>query len=150
MLSPIKIVLLSFFIGSVFISCIRHEKHFDDAVVFRYNEAAGISSLDPAFSRSFENLWAVNQLFEGLVQLDEEMSVKPAIARSWNISDDGKTYTFYLRDDVYFHQNSVFERRKVEASDFKYSFERILDENVASPGSWVFLKSEREWLCRDQ
>lgn len=123
--------------GSIF-SCSTHSKHFDDSEVFRYNEAAGISSLDPAFSRSFENLWAVNQLFEGLVQLDEEMNIKPAIARSWNISNDGTRYTFYLRDDVFFHDNPVFESRKVNATDFKYSFERLIDEKVASPGSWVF------------
>ena len=119
-------------------SCGSHEKHFDDADVFRYNEAAGITSLDPAFSRTFENLWAVNQLFEGLVQLDSDMNIQPAIAESWTISDDGKLYTFKLRKDVFFHDRDDLTKRKVIADDFKYSFERLIDESLASPGSWVF------------
>lgn len=125
---------------AIIISCNQNKKRIDDKVVFRYNEAAGITSLDPAFSRTFENLWAVNQLFEGLVQLDEEMNVKAAIAKSWEISSDGLLYTFYLRKDVYFHSNVDFEKRKVNASDFKYSFDRIRDEKTASPGIWVFNK----------
>jgi peptide/nickel transport system substrate-binding protein len=123
---------------STFFSCNTHEKHFDDVDVFRYNEAAGITSLDPAFSRTFENLWAVNQLFEGLVQLDSGMNIQPAIAKSWTISEDGRIYTFKLRDDVYFHGIGGFEKRRVGAGDFKYSFERLIDEALASPGSWVF------------
>lgn len=124
----------------VIASCNGNKKHLDDQFVFRYNEAAGITSLDPAFSRTFENLWAVNQLFEGLVQLDNEMLVIPAIAKSWEISEDGLVYTFHIRNDVYFHSNSDFKKRKVVADDFKYSFERIIDEKTASPGKWVFSK----------
>ena len=112
----------------------------DEPNIFRYNEAAGITSLDPAFSRTFENLWAVNQLFEGLVQLDENMDVQGAIAKNWDISDDGLVYTFHLRNDVYFHAHSLFEKRKVIANDFLYSFNRIRDEKTASPGIWVFSK----------
>lgn len=119
-------------------SCNGSRKHLDEQYVFRYNEAAGITSLDPAFSRTFENLWAVNQLFEGLVQLDEEMKVAPSIAETWEISEDGLLYTFHLRNDVFFHANIDFEKRKVVAEDFKYSFERIVDEKTASPGKWVF------------
>jgi len=108
--------------------------------VFAYNEAAGITSLDPAFSRTFENLWAVNQVFEGLVELDDNSNVVPLIATHWDISPDGKTYTFKLRDDVFFHETAEFEKRKVNASDFVYSFNRIVDPGTASPGKWVFNK----------
>lgn len=126
------------FIIGLFSSCTPHEKHIEDIHVFSYNEAAGITSLDPAFSRTFENLWAVNQLFEGLVQLDDQMNVKPSLASSWNISDDGKIYTFYLREDVFFHEVPGFIKRPVTAEDFKYSFERLIDDKIASPGVWVF------------
>ena len=121
-------------------ACNGNKKHLDEQFVFRYNEAAGITSLDPAFSRTFENLWAVNQLFEGLVQLDEKMNVQPAIAEYWNISEDGLLYTFHLRKDVYFHSNIDFQQRRVVAKDFEYSFDRIVDEKTASPGKWVFNK----------
>ncbi len=109
--------------------------------VFRYNESAGVSSLDPAFARSQSNIWAVNQLFNGLVQMDNELRIQPAIARSWQIEDSGKTYIFKLRKDVFFHKNACFgtdSTRAVLASDFEYSFRRLLSANLASPGAWVF------------
>lgn len=109
--------------------------------VFRYNESFPITSLDPAFTRSVENIWAVNQIYNGLVQLDEKLQVQPCIAKSWSISEDGLLYTFHLRNDVYFHDHILFlnsKGRKVRASDFVNSFERIMDKDIASPGAWVF------------
>jgi oligopeptide transport system substrate-binding protein len=109
--------------------------------VFRYNEAAGISSLDPAFARDQANIWATNQLFNGLVQLNSRLTILPCIAHSWEIAPDGKTYTFHLRRDVFFHDHPVFpggKGRGVIAKDFIYSFNRILDPKTASPGAWVF------------
>lgn len=109
--------------------------------VFRYNEAAGITSLDPAISRNRENIWACNHLYNGLIQMDDNLKIQPAIAKSWKISEDGKTYTFHLRNDVTFHDHELFENgkgRKVVASDFVYSFNRIIDAKVASSGKWIF------------
>lgn len=114
-----------------------------DHTVFRYNEAAGISSLDPAFARSQSNIWAVNQLFSGLVQMDRELRTQPAIASSWQISDSGRTYQFQLRQDVYFHSDRCFgndSTRIVKAHDFVYSFKRLTSSELASPGAWVFKK----------
>ncbi|MCK4569463.1 MAG: ABC transporter substrate-binding protein [Bacteroidales bacterium] len=121
-------------------SCKRDFRN-EDLKIFRYNEAAGITSLDPAFSRDLANLWACNQLFDGLVKLDDKLDVKPSVAKSWDISEDGTSFTFYLRDDVYFHPHDVFpggKGRRVNAYDFEYSFYRILDPELASPGAWVF------------
>ncbi|MFM9985584.1 MAG: ABC transporter substrate-binding protein [Flavobacteriales bacterium] len=109
--------------------------------VFCYNESNGITSLDPAFSRDLEVMWATNQLFDGLVELDSAMNVTPCIAHSWEISEDGKTYTFHLRDEVYFHPSPLFQdstHRKVMASDFVYSFARLLDKKLATPAQWIF------------
>jgi ABC-type dipeptide transport system, periplasmic component len=110
--------------------------------VFRYNESAGISSLDPAMAKDQAMIWADNQLYNGLVQLDSSLNVQPCIAKSWNISSDGKTYTFYLRSDVYFHTSPLFKTpnhsRRVVAGDFVYSFGRIVDDKVLSPGKWIF------------
>lgn len=110
-------------------------------LVFRYNEAAGITSLDPAFSRNQANIWAVNQLFNGLVQMDDDLKVQPCIAKSWEILDSGLTYVFHLRDDVLFHKSECFKSekdRKVTAADFLFSFERLRSSSLAAPGSWVF------------
>jgi len=111
--------------------------------VFRYNESRGIITLDPAFARDQTMIWPAIQLFNGLVQMDQELDVIPCIASTWDISEDGRIYTFHLRDDVYFHDHPVFpdgKGRRVTACDFEFSFSRILDPELASPGSWIFNK----------
>lgn len=121
-------------------SCSKRASEFDSSQVFRYNQHANITTLDPAFSKDLRTIWAVKQLFNGLVQLNDSLHVKPDIAKRWTISDDGKTYKFILRDDVKFHKHSLFGKdatRKVIAKDFEYSFHRLLDPKVASPGKWV-------------
>lgn len=129
-----------FAVGLLLLAC-KPQKKYDDNLIFRYNEAAGITSLDPAFSRNQANIWAVNQLFNGLVQMDDNLKVQPCIAKSWEISDSGMTYTFHLRSDVLFHADESFQndkQRKVTSEDFKYSFERLRSTYLAAPGSWVF------------
>lgn len=123
------------------VSCQGGLKPPENKTVFKYNESAGITSLDPAFAKDQANIWATNQIFNGLVQLNDELEIMPCIAKSWTISDDGLIYTFILKNDVLFHNNEAFENgkgRRVKASDFVYGFNRIVDEKIASPGAWVF------------
>lgn len=75
------------------------------------------------------------------MQLDNDLRVIPCIANRWEISKDRKTYTFYLRGDVYFHDNPCFpggKGRAVNAHDFVYSFQRLIDPATAARGNWVF------------
>lgn len=130
-------------------ACVNREQIRENRTVFRYNESKGISSLDPAFARNQTIIWPVNQLFNGLVQMDDNLNIRPCIAHRWEISDNGKVYTFFLRDDVLFHDHKLFSNRKgrrVIADDFVYSFNRITDPSVASPGAWIFnnLRKDRE------
>lgn len=114
--------------------------------VFRFNESNGISSLDPAFAKDLANVNICNQIYNGLVQLDSNLQIQGCIANSWQVSDDGKKYSFFLRDDVYFHPNQAFNTgigRKVIAADFVYSFNRIINEKIGSPGAWVFNSVKR-------
>ncbi len=123
------------------VSCGEKESVFTDNDVFRYNESANIQTLDPAFARNMAIIWPCTQLFNGLVQLDDSLHVAPDIAKSWNISADGLQYEFTLRNDVYFHKHKNFGKdstRLVTAYDFEYSFNRVLSEDLASPGTWVF------------
>ncbi len=108
--------------------------------VLRYNQPNHITSLDPAFAKSQNNIWSVLHIFDGLVELDDSLNVSPAIAKSWEISEDGLDYTFHLKEDVFFHENVCFgkEGRKVLASDFEYSLTRLVDPKISSPGSWLF------------
>lgn len=139
-----KIILFLIAVILLTISC-RQAYDNSDKIIFRYNESSGINTLDPAFSSGQSVIWPCNLLYNGLVDLDEQMRVVPSIAKSWTISADGTIYTFTLRDDVYFHQTDFFpQKRKVTANDFVYSLGRIVDGNVASPGAWIFQKVKRD------
>lgn len=132
-----KLLLIIFFFG--LISCSK--KNDEQKTVFKLNMDVGVTSLDPAFARNQMNIWCVNSLFNGLTQLDSNLQVKPSIAKTWEASSDGLTYTFHLRSDVYFHDHELFPNGKgrlVTANDFVYSFHRIIDPKVASAGAWIF------------
>ena len=182
--SPITPLSLLLFI--LFAACSSH--NHDDKMIFRYNESAGIATLDPAFAKDQSTIWPCRQLYNGLVELstseagDDAMQVEPSIAKSWTISPDGLTYTFTLRNDVYFHKNPLFadnhmlptthyplptinysitppslpshspqndSTRRVVASDFVYSFRRIIDPEVLSPGAWVFSDVDTFYAAND-
>ncbi|WP_179020344.1 ABC transporter substrate-binding protein [Winogradskyella forsetii] len=124
-------------------SCTSIDRTQNDLLVFRYNEHKNIGSLDPAFSKDLADIWGTHQLFNGLVQMDDQLNVKPCIAKNWTITDSAKTYTFNLRKDVFFHKHELFGQdstRNATASDFEYSFNRLRDKSIASPGSWVLNK----------
>ncbi len=118
--------------------------------IFRYNQASGIGSLDPIFAKDQATIWACNQLFNGLVQLNKDLEVIPSIAKSWEISEDAKRYTFHLRKDVYFHNHELLKvNRNVIASDFTYSFNRLKSKKLASPGAWVLANTESYHATND-
>ncbi|QXP59554.1 ABC transporter substrate-binding protein [Olleya sp. HaHaR_3_96] len=125
------------------VSCSNTTDTTKEHLVFRYNEHKNIGSLDPAFAKDNADIWAVNQLFNGLVQMDDSLLVQPSIAKQWTVSENALEYSFVLRDDVYFHKHNLFKKdstRQVTAHDFEYSFNRVLDPNIASSGRWIFNK----------
>ena len=122
-------------------SCSRESNQ--DKQVFTYNETTGIATLDPAFAKNQSIMWAVHQVYNTLVEIDTSLNIVPSVAKRWEISADGLVYTFYLRDDVFFHDNPAFNNgkgRKVIASDVVYSLGRIMDKSTASSGAWIFNK----------
>lgn len=126
-------------IGFLLASCYNPGK--TSKKIFHYNEVTGISSLDPAFAKNQATMWPAHQLFNTLVEIDDSLHLVPSLASHWDISDDRKTYTFHLRNDVFFHDDAAFidgKGRKLTAKDVEYSFTRIIDKQVASPGSWIF------------
>jgi ABC-type transport system substrate-binding protein len=131
---------LLLFIGVLLaVGCTRSHQ-FTDKFIFHYNEPNGINSLDPAFARDKSSIWATHQLFNGLVQMDTLLSIQPAIAHRYLVDSTGTHYTFYLKPDVYFHKNACFgpdSTRAVIANDFVYSFNRLRDPDLASPGKWT-------------
>lgn len=67
-------------------------------------------------------------IFNGLIRLDNELVPQPALAESWDISEDGLTYTFHLRTGVKFHDGADFT-----SADVKYTYDEILDEENNAP-----------------
>lgn len=109
--------------------------------IFHYNEQAGIASLDPSFAKNQSIMWAVHQLYNTLVEVDNHLNIVPSLAKNWDISEDRLTITFHLRNDVFFHDDAAFpdgKGRKLIAQDVAYSFGRIINKQTASPGAWIF------------
>lgn len=132
-------IILFFSLPLVLSSCGSGQQ--SDKQVFRCNITEGVSSLDPAFAKSQAIIWAVHQLYSTLVEPDSQMVIRPSLATRWEESADHLTYTFYLRQDVYFHDNEAFpggKGRRLTAHDVAYSFRRLMDPSTASPGAWVF------------
>jgi oligopeptide transport system substrate-binding protein len=94
----------------------------------------GPMTLDPAVAADFSSYTYVVHIFSGLVRLDHELNVVPDIAENWEKSPDGKTYTFYLRQGVKFHDG-----RDVKAADFKYSWERACHPDTGSGTATTYL-----------
>ena len=142
-----------FYILLLITSCSNPKEKDKDHLVFRYNEYSNIKTLDPAFARNPPIIWPTNQLFNGLVQFDDSLNVKPDVAKKWTISEDGLSYIFTLRNDVFFHKHKLFQSpdstRKVVAKDFEYSFNRLTDPSIASPGNWVLKNVENYSAIND-
>ena len=112
-----------------------------DKKVFRYNEVDGIATLDPAFAKNHTIMWAVHQLYNTLVETDDNLHIVPSLAYRWEVSADKKTWTFHLRRDIWFHDNAAFpggKGRRMTAAEIVFSFSRIVDPHTASSGAWIF------------
>ena len=91
-------------------------------------------TLDPALTSDTTSAFLVVELFSGLVAINADLELIPDIAERWEISGDGLVYTFYLRRDVKFHDG-----KPVTAQDFKWSIERALNPETASPVGDTYL-----------
>ncbi len=91
-------------------------------------------TLDPALIGDLDSAEYAVKIYSGLVALNKELEVIPDIAEDWDVSDDGTEYTFYLRDNVEFHDGTL-----VTAEDFKYSLERACDPATGSSVASLYL-----------
>ncbi len=88
-------------------------------------------SLDPALSTDVPTGRAVGYIFDGLVRFTPDAQVVPGLAHTWDISADGMTYTFHLRNGVKFHDGRAFTSRNVINS-----FQRVLDPATKGGRGW--------------
>ncbi len=125
--------------------CNQRQDDDENLAIFKYNESAGILTLDPIYAKDLPHIWACNQVFNSLVAFDDKMNLVPMVAKSWEISEDGLRYIFHLRNDVQFHEDECFTKpRFVTAEDFVYSFNRVVDKQLSSPGMWIFSSVKHE------
>jgi ABC-type oligopeptide transport system substrate-binding subunit len=91
----------------------------------------GVTTLDPALASEVSSSFVIRQLFSGLVTLDNNLKVVPDLATALpTISDNGKTYTFTLKQNLHFASG-----KEITAADVKYSLERAADPKLAAPDS---------------
>lgn len=136
-----RIEVLIFFTAIILFFTFCRQAARQDKKIFRYNEQTGIASLDPAFSKNQSIMWAVHQLYNTLVEVRPNLTIKPSLILRYTLDASKTCYTFYLRNDVFFHNDACFKSgkgRKLIADDVVYSFNRIIDKNTASPGAWIF------------
>jgi len=101
---------------------------------FRVSFPSDLRSLDPAIAYDNVSVPLCKMQFRGLLNFDDGVNLVPDQAKDWSISPDGRTYTFHLRPGVRFGHG-----RPVEAADYVFTFERMLDAKLASPGQTFFL-----------
>ena len=122
-----RILLATLLLGSLAVGCQPRQEPLTLYDI-------GPITLDPAVSSEVASHSYIVQIFSGLVGFDQSLRPVPDIARRWEVSRDGKTYTFYLRPGVRFHSG-----REVKAGDFKYSWERACSPETGSRTAATYL-----------
>jgi ABC-type transport system substrate-binding protein len=102
------------------------------SIVVTYKD--DVATLDPAIGYDWQNWSMIKSLFDGLMDYEPgTTNLRPGLAESYEISDDGLTYTFHLRDGVTFHNG-----RTMTAEDVVYSLNRVTNPETQSPGAGFF------------
>jgi peptide/nickel transport system substrate-binding protein len=151
----------------VFISCGNEDKNQSTDQNNKENRYGGVFKMNNEFE--FRSLYPLsltetvghricNQVYESLVDLNpKDLTVRPALAKSWDISNDAKTFTFYLRKGVYFHDDPCFPNskgRELTAQDIKYCFDKLCEYSSLNQMFWLVqdkIKGANEYyqLSRD-
>jgi oligopeptide transport system substrate-binding protein len=132
------LVLFLLPVCAVFFGCARHEPPADLTIV----NGAEPESLDPAIIVAQVDMRAVQGMFEGLTRLDEKARAVPGLAEKWEISPDGKIYTFHLRPNLVWSTGEP-----ITADDVVYSWRRALDPKTASnyAGQLYYIKNAEDF-----
>ncbi|AXC48410.1 ABC transporter substrate-binding protein [Paracoccus suum] len=101
-------------------------------IVITYKD--DVATLDPAIGYDWQNWSMIKSIFDGLMDyVPGTTDLRPGLAESYEMSDDGLAYTFHLRPGVKFHNG-----REMTADDVKYSLDRVTDPATQSPGAGFF------------
>src|SRR5450830_1189951 len=130
MRKALSLVLIAVFLFSFFggLSCAPSPKAVAQEVTYNLGEEP--TTIDPPVSVAMAETYVEFQVFDGLTRLDNKNAPQPAIAKSWTISKDGKTYLFTLRDA------SWTDGTPVTADDFEYAWKRALSPELAAENAY--------------
>lgn len=132
-----KRIFLVFFcitlIMTSFSGC-KKNKNSPENQVIKYNLESEPRTLDPQVCSDYAANTVIMNIFEGLVRLDESGNVAPGVATSWEVSADGMTYTFHLREGAAWSDKA---KMPVTAQDFVFGIQRALDKYTNSPKAYT-------------
>ena len=128
--------------ASVFVGCGSNDSAGGSNQKLLYNVGAVVETIDPALNTAVDGSTIIGNAFEGLVRLDDKDKAIPGVAEKWEISEDGKTYTFHLRENAKWSDG-----QPVKASDFEYAWKRVLNKDTASEYAYqlFYLKNGEEY-----
>src|SRR5450830_525754 len=126
MRKTLPLVLISVFLVVVLLGTVSCKASKGSLQEVTYNLGTEPSGIDPATSTAIPEFSIIVQVFDGLMRLDNKNAPQPAIAKSWTISKDQKTYIFTLRDAYWTNGTPV------TADDFEYAWKRALSPELAS------------------
>ncbi len=112
--------------------------------VLKIGESNRIRSMDPLFALNTATKRMIMLAYEGLVRFDQDDTIQPAAAHRWEVSDDSLTYTFFLRRDLFFHDDESFAQgrgRRVNSRDIVRVFERMASREVPPNAAEQFMNS---------
>lgn len=115
---------------TLFSACSKTAPH--PASMIRVDVGSEVSSLDPTIAEDVNAARIIDDLFAKLVDYDQQNKVIPGLAEKWDISPDGKTYTFHLRHGLKFSDGTP-----ITSSDFIYSWQRLVNPKTASNYSFL-------------
>ena len=113
-----------------------------DFMQLNIGELHSINSLDPLFVQNTSSMRSVQLLYEGLVRFNDQDEVIPAVAKGWEVSEDSLSYTFTLKNNIYYHDSDIFANgvgRKLVAQDVRFIFERMAKATVPPNGAELFM-----------
>ncbi|NIA18485.1 MAG: hypothetical protein GWO85_00145 [Simkaniaceae bacterium] len=125
-----KRILTILSLALLFISCKSDEKNISELTIAY---PADIRGFDPSTATDFRSGRTMSFVYDNLVRFDVGTELVPCLAKAWDISENGRKYTFYLRRDARF-----FDGNPITAQDAVYSLTRILLPETASPQTWLF------------
>jgi len=130
-------LLLSLLLGASLVNCSKQNTTTENLSshslnILRQDVGSEAPTLDPQLVEDTASNRIAYDLFAGLVDFDQQNNPIPGMASAWEISKDGKKYTFHLRQDLKFSDGTP-----ITASDFVYSWQRLVNPQTASPYNFL-------------